>query len=232
MYYKNIVAGFMFFFLLMLMSSTVFSESERDLFDHFDTSFPLTGLHIDVTCSACHINGVFKGTPQECKLCHNGVLATGKPANHVQSDDNCDDCHTTFSMSDARFEHDNITAPCSTCHNGVAAKGKNVQHIFNSQECDTCHITSSWLNVSFDHSQLTGPCSSCHNGSKAEGKSAKHGATSQECDACHTTSSWLNAGFDHSLVTVPCSSCHKWHYYFGETRLLILRQHRSAMFVM
>jgi hypothetical protein len=205
---KKSVSSLMLFLLMIFMSLPALSEKGRSLFDHFNTSFPLTGLHIDVDCSACHLNGVFKGTPQECSVCHNGVRAVGKHVGHVQSDNNCDNCHTTFSMSDARFEHDNITAPCSSCHNGVTAIGKSVRHVTTSQECDACHTTASWLNVRFDHSLVTGPCSSCHNGSRAEGKPANHIITSQECDSCHATNTWLNARIDHSFITGSCSSCH------------------------
>ena len=89
---------------LMLMTNA-FSEETAPSFDHFDTTFPLTGMHIDVACGECHKDGIFKGTPQQCFVCHNGIRATGKSVGHVPSDDNCDNCHTTFDMADAQFEH-------------------------------------------------------------------------------------------------------------------------------
>ena len=39
-------------------------------FDHFRTGFPLTGGHERVRCESCHIRGLFKGTPSQCKTCH------------------------------------------------------------------------------------------------------------------------------------------------------------------
>lgn len=205
---RAMISRLVFLVIAVVMSASVFSEDESRLFDHFDTTFPLTGMHMDVNCSACHINGVFKGTPQQCGQCHNGILATGKSANHARSDDNCDNCHTTFDMADARFEHDTITAPCASCHNGITAEGKAADHTVTTQPCDVCHTTTSWSNVHFDHSMITSACSSCHNGISATGKTPDHMVTTQECDACHTTTTWLNARMDHSLITEPCISCH------------------------
>ncbi len=41
---------------------------------HFDhngaTKFPLTGAHISVNCSQCHLNNRFAGTPSDCIACH------------------------------------------------------------------------------------------------------------------------------------------------------------------
>ncbi|WP_267239352.1 hypothetical protein [Paludibaculum fermentans] len=34
------------------------------------TKFPLTGAHVQTQCSLCHVNGVYKGTPQTCDGCH------------------------------------------------------------------------------------------------------------------------------------------------------------------
>ena len=39
-------------------------------FDHSKSAFPLTGKHTDVACESCHVDKVFKGTPQDCVACH------------------------------------------------------------------------------------------------------------------------------------------------------------------
>lgn len=213
--YINSICSIFFFILISLLVSNAFADvldSEsgggKAKFDHFDTAFPLTGMHIDVACGECHMDGIFKGTPQQCFVCHNGVRATGKSPGHVPSDDNCDNCHTTFSMNDARFEHFNITAACTSCHNGVTSNGLPSNHILTNQECNACHNTNTWLNALFDHAEVTGPCSSCHNGIVATGKTQGHVVTALECDACHSTNTWLGAVFDHSTITTVCSSCH------------------------
>ncbi len=39
-------------------------------FDHSKAAFQLTGAHANVECAKCHVNNVFKGTPQQCVACH------------------------------------------------------------------------------------------------------------------------------------------------------------------
>ena len=38
--------------------------------DHSKFAFHLDGQHATVACESCHINGVFKGTPQDLSLIH------------------------------------------------------------------------------------------------------------------------------------------------------------------
>ena len=56
--------------VIILFSSqqSVFAQSPD--YDHFLTGFPLDGLHRQVDCQSCHINGQFKGTPKRCESCH------------------------------------------------------------------------------------------------------------------------------------------------------------------
>ncbi|HSR33635.1 MAG TPA: NapC/NirT family cytochrome c, partial [Anaerolineae bacterium] len=42
--------------------------------DHNRTRFPLTGRHSGASCTQCHANGSYAGTPRECSACH------GEPA--------------------------------------------------------------------------------------------------------------------------------------------------------
>src|SRR5215471_16728564 len=72
-------------------------------FDHFLTGFPLTGAHIGVDCTSCHVNGRFKATPKQCFSCHNAVTATGKPQTHPQTTSQCESCHLTSTWRDMRF---------------------------------------------------------------------------------------------------------------------------------
>ena len=180
-----------------------------DEFDHFTTGFPLTGLHEHVDCAECHIAGRFQGTPVECGLCHNNLIAEGKHPSHIISSDFCDDCHTDLSWSNAIFEHSEIFSPCQTCHNNVTATGLPPGHINSTNDCEDCHNTISFDRVTrVDHNAVLGSCSSCHNGVIATGKHPQHIATNAECDDCHNTSNWDNARFDHSGITAACSSCH------------------------
>lgn len=42
-------------------------------FDHDTTRFPLTGMHLRVSCERCHSGGLFAGTPTDCRSCHAGA---------------------------------------------------------------------------------------------------------------------------------------------------------------
>lgn len=184
------------------------SQQAQD-FDHFLTGFPLTGAHNLVECSACHLYGVFKGTPQHCAQCHNGVRAQGKTATHVATSAACDDCHTTASFTVARFDHWEVTGSCNSCHNNFVAVGKTASHIRSSEDCRACHTsTITWRVSRVDHSDVIGACTSCHNGSIAEGKPSDHILTTQQCGICHNTNTWAGARFDHAGAVGTCQSCH------------------------
>jgi|GEM_PF-1369656 len=59
-------------------------------FDHNLSAFKLEGGHAEVKCEQCHVNNVFKGTPQDCYSCHqkddehNGKFGTDCAACHTQ----------------------------------------------------------------------------------------------------------------------------------------------------
>jgi hypothetical protein len=44
-------------FLLLLSTQLMAADTE---FDHFNTGFPLDGLHERVQCDSCHVSGTFK----------------------------------------------------------------------------------------------------------------------------------------------------------------------------
>ena len=184
---------------------------ELDLgFDHFTTGFPLTGRHEFVECSSCHLYGQFAGTPKECYLCHNDSRAPGKHRQHPPSSNFCDDCHTVYTWTGARYDHSDILGECQACHNNSIAVGKSASHIASTEICEDCHNTITFSRVArVDHSAVFGTCESCHNGVIATGKTPDHIATIAPCDFCHlSTNTWLGAVFDHATVTGACTSCH------------------------
>lgn len=139
-----------------------------------------------------------------CTSCHDGVIASGKPAGHVTTSSQCDVCHSTMAWlptlaqfnggtgAATPFDHSTIgTATCVSCHDGNTAMGKSPNHISTTDMCVACHNTSAWTPVGFvDHAQTLGVCSSCHDGVIATGKSVGHITTSSECNVCHRTSAW------------------------------------------
>lgn len=183
-------------------------------FDHIATGFPLTGAHMRVDCETCHVNGIFRGTPTSCKGCHDvGRIktATRKPANHIMTALECDQCHNARTWTGAIYDHSMVVpGTCISCHNGASAPGKPTSHIVTAESCDACHFTRAWLPASFKHiGVLPGTCVNCHNGSTATGKPANHVITASSCDSCHSTRAWLPATFDHANVAPgTCGTCH------------------------
>ncbi len=202
-----------------LQAATV--PNQRLAFDHLTTGYPLLGQHEFVPCEACHVGGVFKGTPKQCNGCHNGVIARGKSPNHIPTTAQCDTCHNvvvTFVKS-AIMNHstNNANVPCATCHNGALAKGKNLlTHITTALDCGTCHTTITFIGARFAHTPEqvgTKKCFDCHNGVNAKGKTTTHIPSPNTCDTCHTTAGWKSASlkFNHSpeqIGTKTCFDCH------------------------
>src|SRR5882757_2216948 len=45
------------------------AQTDYANFDHMSTGFPLDGLHLNLRCEQCHLNGVFTGTSKQCATC-------------------------------------------------------------------------------------------------------------------------------------------------------------------
>jgi hypothetical protein len=141
--------------------------------------------HGPVVASMSHV-----GVTANCVSCHNGVLAPGKGATHIATNNTCENCHTTFAWMPARFDHQGVTATCQSCHNGVQTPGKPTRHIQTTQDCSACHGTLSWQSASFSHVGINATCQSCHNGITATAKQVQHVSTTLDCGSCHNTLSW------------------------------------------
>ena len=136
------------------------------VFDHSKTPFPLTGAHIKVGCSSCHINNVFAGTPTDCYSCHKVQYNGTTNPNHITAGfpTTCATCHTTTSWLGATFNHTWFDV------NHGGAKGV----------CATCHTNSA------NYSVFT--CTNCHAKTETD---RKHGGVkgyvynSINCYACH-----------------------------------------------
>ncbi len=177
-------------------------------FDHNTmTSFPLTGAHVNVQCSQCHINGKYAGTPKDCASCHLPDYQKTTNPNHVQAGfpTDCSVCHTTVSWAGAKFDHSKTLFPLTGAHINVA--------------CGTCHVNGVYKGLSTD-------CVSCHlkNYNATTNPNHVQAGFPQQCNVCHNTTAWQPAAFDHSKtafpltgahVTVPCASCHIGGKYAG-----------------
>ncbi len=174
-------------------------------FDHDNTDYPLTGAHIQVNCTECHIDGQFAGTPSECFFCHEDDFEEVDDPNHVEAqfDHDCITCHSTEAWSPADFDHDNTDYPLTGAHIQV--------------NCAECHIDGQYADIASE-------CFDCHeedyNNARYEGSTHRGAGFSHDCEACHTTNNWDNANFDHDADYFPifggnhrgewdsCSDCH------------------------
>lgn len=130
-------------------------------FDHNLAAFKLTGKHTTVECAKCHVNNVFKGTPQTCVACH------PDPDKHRgQFGADCAQCHKTDTWKGATFKH---TFPLNHGESGTIA-------------CATCHTTPN------NYKAYT--CYGCHehDPAKIERKHLKERITKfDDCARCHPT---------------------------------------------
>jgi hypothetical protein len=193
------------------------------------TAMPSNHVVTNDPCEICHTNTVtFQGArfnhgkvaPGSCATCHNGVISTGKPANHnsgLRDIESCNRCHRTFAWIPSSFDHTAIVSGscASQCHNGGLARGRPASHTTRlkaTSSCDTCHRLFAWLPTFYSHAGVAaGSCANCHNGSDATNKPSSHtGAKATlTCDQCHNTAAWLPAAYNHAGVARgTCATCH------------------------
>lgn len=185
---------------------------------------PKSSRHIVTNdpCEICHSNTItFLGAkfnhgtvpPGTCTTCHNGVVSTGRPANHNAGNkltQSCDQCHRTTAWLPASWNHNGVTTGCGTCHvaGGQASSVVPVHPIHamlpalsafgpGIVNCENCHtnfytFTSHRLNHAAAGASST--CGSCHN---AANKAQSLGVinmlpaghipyTATLCEQCHT----------------------------------------------
>ena len=165
------------------------------------TSYPLTGLHIGVSCSQCHTGGSYQGAPTNCVGCHqtdyNGT--TNPPHASSNFPTTCETCHTTAGWTGATFNHS--WWPLTGLHT------------VPPRVCTDCHAGGNYS---------TNPptaCSGCHMADYNGTTNPPHASSNfpTTCQTCHTTAGWTGATFNHSwwpltgLHTVPprvCTDCH------------------------
>lgn len=172
------------------------------VFDHNLSVFKLTGSHVNTACTSCHVNGVFKGTPQDCYSCH-----SSKDKHNGQFGTNCAACHTTSTWKGATFNHNLSKFPLTGDHSSLACTRCHVNGQYSgvSSACVSCHVEPAYHAGSFGTN-----CAGCHNTSNwaatytgphpgiadEGGYGVNHGHTS--CRTCHTS----------SLSSATCTACH------------------------
>ncbi len=98
-------------------------------FNHDLSDFKLEGAHVNVTCTDCHKNNVFKGTPTQCGDCH------ADPPFHAGlfRGQTCAKCHSVRSWSPASF---NLPHPEPQTDEG----GSGINH--GGATCRDCHTVN------------------------------------------------------------------------------------------
>ncbi len=176
-------------------------------FDHSKSAFPLTGAHISASCSSCHINGRYVGTPKNCDSCHLPDFQKTTNPNHAAAGfpTDCSICHSTVQWLGAKFDHSKTKFPLTGMH--------------ASQSCSACHASGVFVGLST-------ACSSCHLNAFNNTTNPNHKTAGfpTDCSVCHNTAAWVPSSFNHSLTrfpltgkhtTTPCASCHIGGQYAG-----------------
>lgn len=170
-------------------------------FNHINSNFPLTGVHLSVNCQDCHTTG-YSGTLTECVACHQTNYNNSVNPNHTQLglSTECSTCHTTdpdwqpatFPIHNQYFEllgaHADLPN-CSDCHNGNYTTTPNL-------------------------------CNDCHNDAFINAQNPNHVAAGipAQCEQCHNSTAWIPSTFNHTLVgfellgahlNIQCANCHQ-----------------------
>lgn len=120
-------------------------------------------------CQICHIpndingweafpyyNGTYDHTDMTtgCFDCHNAVLAATKVANHIDSSNTCEHCHSTevggwsILHADKPYVHKGDSTECASCHTSDIATNKSTTHAPSSDDCGACHTPNQpWENI-------------------------------------------------------------------------------------
>lgn len=177
---------------------------DREVFDHSQTDFLLTGAHATQECGSCHPKDrKMREASSECFSCHR------QDEPHKQRlGKQCGDCHDTVAWRDLKpFDHGktkfrlagaHADAACMSCHVGEVYAGlstacwdchklSDVHDTQLGQDCAACHTEKAWKPATFDHDKT------------AFKLTDKHGTAS--CQDCHQPGEPLK-------ISTQCNSCH------------------------
>jgi hypothetical protein len=211
-------------------STQVAFKSLGGQFDHSKSAFPLTGAHRTASCTACHINGQFKGVKfSSCTDCH-------REPHRQTLGVTCTSCHTTQTWATKKIDHGRTSFPlvgrhaaveCAACHRQPAMKAKpkadtcaschvDVHRGAFKQDCKSCHSEAGFGQTPFDHSQTTFVlngkhlgvrCEACHKNvvlgaaTPAAKRVADFRGLKTSCVSCH-------ADVHQGSLGAACETCH------------------------
>lgn len=140
-------------------------KNDLVFFNHYSTTFPLTGKHIGLDCRSCHAYLEFEKVLSDCASCHTDI--------HQQTvGSDCARCHSTqfWAVDNITEMHEHISFPLTGSHSGV--------------DCNQCHLSET--NSRFN--PLAFECIACHSAQFIGVKSPDHvkNGYSTDCTQCHT----------------------------------------------
>ena len=177
---------------------------------HANTTFPLTGAHLQVSCESCHVDdaaGAFSPLPTDCIACHQDDFerTASTSIDHQASGfpTQCNQCHTDLMWTGgAEFDHVDVSG-------GFELLGAHAR-----TPCASCHVVPGFTTIYPTSDQ--NDCIACHQNDYNQ----EHGGSGfpTTCTTCHTVENW-DADFDHVVVArgfellgahdrIPCESCH------------------------
>ena len=157
-----------------------------------------------MACESCHINQVFKGTPDACYACH-----AQDDAHQGQFGEACEACHTSEGWEQATFDHAKSAFPLTGAHVGTACTQCHTDNVFKGTptacaachaepvyhrglfvaQCADCHTTTRWAPAKFNgrhtfpvNHEGANTCRDCH-------PSSLSGYT---CYTCHNRGEMLS----------------------------------------
>jgi hypothetical protein len=172
-------------------------------FDHSKTRYPLTGMHMEVKCEACHKPDVPGGPARFKDMKFAACTACHTDPHHGAFKQKCEDCHATAGWKKIapqfEFDHSKTKFPLLGAHAKVS--------------CIACHVGGDFKKpLAFEN------CKDCHkdiHSGQFESRPKKG-----ECSECHTVDAWKPSLFgvkEHATskyplqgkhVTVECAKCH------------------------
>ena len=162
-YYALLFLGF-----CAWLSPHKIQAAECTQYETIHPAYLLTNSHLSTgkctSCSLCHIDSIFVGTPRTCIACHNGDPSrqtVSRSARHLPTlllD--CGGCHNTIAFTSTTgitqlmIHTTAVSIRCDACHNGsytgYGAQGKSRDHptrvtvngvsiLVTSVDCGYCH---------------------------------------------------------------------------------------------
>ncbi|MBT8275188.1 MAG: cytochrome c family protein [Bacteroidia bacterium] len=193
--------------------SSFLALKDMDFFDHSITDYPLTGEHVDVDCTKCHLERF--STPIDFSACNNchSDYHNGEFADNGISPD-CVECHSLdngFDYSLFTLErHQTTNFPLEGAHTATP--------------CFACHISEDderWTFV-----DLGSSCVDCHTDFHESFISTTF-YPDQDCTTCHSNDAWNIVNFDHNITNWPLDGkhldvdCRACHFEISENETII-----------